>query len=535
MAKGRKKGEGIAAIYSGWKKNLAGSESGEDYRKAAAELQKFGSEGERYIRQKLEEARSEELRFLLKIAEFVDSPEIAEGLRYVIQNGTVPLALKSECFELMAKEGGSLDSIFLKQLQEAEELYFQISSLLSKEDDESLERALSLTGDFLDMPGALKVSFLLGLYEEWGVRAVPFFSSVSERDDEFDALTVELVGDEENPQVLDFLSRVAEKSENKEAVKQARRALYRLQQKGVSPEKKVEAPSEKLQASEGEQAYATNIDTFGTRLLLLAMPGLRETLVCQGTTDESRGLVRFSASDMSRKAFREFFKELRGQVRQSEASSLVGLEPTHCRWLFEEAYQRSVEAGTLIPESYKSLRYRLKPPDGYDPSEFINSKFPVGEDDIRSVSAKLEEIFSIPEVTMWLAEKEALLPYASRYVEMAESKLVLDDQQRRHRLQDAISDFAAEYFDKRRLHAMVRRLEETAYLVSEQGRADEAGLLAALARDVAGSSFLQPHKFLISLMLRSVAGTIQALNQEEEARRSGGGRIIRPDQTQSLK
>jgi hypothetical protein len=532
MSKNKKKTISIAVVYSEWRKEIGGRAITPDEAAAAAgRLKQFGLEGNRLINDKLKSAPVEDLRLILALARHFNVQEIEEGLLEVITKRSLPLALKLECFELMTDLGVSLESDLLHQLQEAEEIYQQLSAHLGRQDDKGRELSLSLAEDLMKLPSGLKLSLLSQLKEEWGERAIPLAAAITGRDPEVDALALEIISAGESPEAVEALDKIAQ-GDAKDAARQARKALYKLRQRGLIAAEEEEQRAEPAAGEQGEQAFASNIDTFGSRLLLLAISGMREILVCQGSVDEDRGLLRFSAAEMHRKAWREFLKDLRGQIEADRYSSLVEIDPNHCRWLFEQAYKRAQKKGTLIPERFKGLRYRLKAPESYIQSAFLQKHVQVSDDQVRSVTAKLGDVFAIPEVAIWMVDREALLPYSRRYVEMAESKLVLNEQQRQSRLEGALSDFAAEYFSEEsgRLELMVGRLEETAYLLAAQDRIDEARLTAALARDVAGSSFLQPHQFLRHFMLRSIIGTLHALQEEDKARRgdSSGNLIVKP-------
>ena len=532
MSKKKKKNNGVAAAYAQWRKSLGDREvSPDEAKEAAQKIREFGLEAYQLIIDKLKSAPPEELCQILAVAAQLDNPEIEEGLLEVIEKRAVPLAMKLKCFEVMTDLGFSLESGLLQQLQEVEEIYYQLGTHLGKGGEEAVEHSLSLADDLMAMPLGLKLSFLRQVRDEWGENAIPFASALACGDPEVDQLVLEIIGAAESPEAIEALNHIAENG-TKEAAKTARKALYKLRQKGLVTIAEGTDEPETPWTEAGEQAFASNIDTFGSRLLLLTVPGLREILVCQGSVEEDRGLLRFSAAEMQRKACRTFLKELRGQIESDRYSSLVEIDPCHCRWLLEQAYLRARKTGTLIPESYKSLRYRLKAPEQYDPGVFIRKLVDVSEDDIRRVTARLEEIFSVPEVAIWMIDKEALIPFARRYVEMAESKLVINGQQRQARLDDALTDFTAEYFSEEngRLGLMARRLEETGYLLSLQGKTKEARILAALAIDVSGSSFLKPHEFLRQFMLRSIVGTLHALQEEQKKAQHGGSdhRIVKP-------
>lgn len=537
MAKRKKRSEGIAQVYADLRKRFSGKDlSAEEARAAAAELRKFGLEADGFIDGKLESAPLDELKMLLQIVAYLEDFQLA-GLSAVLQQRNVPLELKKDCFELLTELGRPIEAEFLGKLQEADEIYTQLGSLLAG-DAESKLRCKDLADDFLSLPSTLQQALLQSLRSRRGIKALPFLVHLAGIDSVIDPLLVEAVGKDGSGVSIELLKKISAGGRDKEAVKQAKRALYRLREKGVNTGDTDSADASAVKSAaalfpeEKEQAFTSNIETYGSRLAVLAVPSLGELLVCHCELDDHSGLKRFSAAEMPRKSFREYLKDVKGAVEEFQDSRLVEIEPDHARWLLEEAYKLTVETGGLIPEQYKSLRYRLKAPEGYDPSALLRRLVKISDDDVRSVSAKIQDVFAVPEVSLWIVEREAIKPFARRFIEMAESKLVLSNEQKQKRLEDSVGEFAADYFSGRRLKAMVRRLEETAILLAKLGRSEEAKLIAATAKDVESSSFLKPHAFLTALLGSSLYASIRAVTEEDEARhRSGAELIIRPNRS----
>lgn len=507
-------------------------------RQAAAELGSHGKEAFEYIVRRLKTAPADELRSLLSIVRHMDHPDIGEGLTEVVVNRVLPLDLKRDYFEVMAELGHSVDGAFLSQLQEADELYLQISAHL-RAGAEGLERAKALVGDFLALPPVLRFSFVQELFADEVPCAAAFLAALAGRDGALDDFFSDLLRENASAEGIVALQIIADGSPDKEAARKARKALYVMKEKGVletpapaavTPAEERMAPREEPRAEEGgEEAFVTPFDSFGTRIVLVAIPTLGGMLVCQGTVDELRGLVRFSAAETPRKRYREFLKELRDQVKNQGLSSLVKIDGEHARWLLQEAYRLTQGRGALVPESYKALRFRLKPGEQYDPVRAWNRVGSVTETDHRALDGREDELFAILEVAMWMVEREQLLPFTRRYMEQAESPLVLEEHQRRARIHEIAGTFAAEYFDGPRLARLINRARETAYLVFQSGRRAEALRLATLAESLREHHADKPHPFLASFMLRSIIGTLQAFAREEEERRAREeGRIITP-------
>jgi hypothetical protein len=513
----------IPDVYASLLATLSGGRDDERAaRQAAMELGSFGKEGADFIARRLKTAGEEELRSLLPVVRHLEHPEIGEGLTEVVVNRVLPLDLKRDYFEVMAELGHAIEGKFLSLLQEADELYLQISAHL-RAGEEGVERSRALTEDFLALPAVLQFSFVQELFTDEVPGTGGFLAALAGRDGALDDFLADQLRENEAADGIAALQIIADSSPDKEAARKARKALYVMKEKGVvesGAPAAVETPAvrpatrEEARSDEGgEEAFVTPFDSFGTRIVLVAMPTLGGMLVCQGTVDELRGLMRFSAAETPRKRYRDFLKELREQVKNQGLSTLVRIDGEHARWLLQEAYRITQGRGALIPESYKALRYRLKPADGYDPAR----------------AGREDELFAILEVAMWMIERDQLLPFTRRYMEQADSPLVLEEHQRRARIHEIAGVFAGEYFDGPRLERMIMRAQETAYLVFQMGRRAEALRLATLAASLPEHRADKPHPFLASFMLRSIIGTLQAFAREEEERRGREeGRIITP-------
>jgi hypothetical protein len=532
MAKQQKTGHGISTVYADLVIKPDHQELDEKAAaSAASELSDFGLECNEFISRKLKTAEMAELQKLLAIVRHLDHPDIGDGLIEVVVERVLPLDLKVEYFYLMADLGYSVESSFLQHLQEAEELLHQFRSYMRSADEESTQRRLSLVDDLMSLPKTLKLSFLAEVGNQWGEQILPFLKQLSERDEDVASALVDIASGFSGEAAASILSRLVEKSTDKEAVKRAKKALYVLKEKGIVPKTSESVEPEAVireDKDESDEAYSTTYDSFGARLLILAIPALSRILVCKASVDDTSGMLRFSAAEMSRKNYRDFIKELKDSVVKQGISSLVRIDPSHCRLWLQEAYELSKAAGHLIPEAFKSLRYRIKPHEADDSNDPTAELETPSEQDIRWIRNHADELFEIPEIAVWMVEKDQLLPYTNRYMEMAESKLVLNEEQRRAKLKDILADFASEYFNEERLNRLVTRLRETAYLLKRKGEKDQASKVNALAEDLSGLSPLSTHSFLESFMLRSIVGTIQAFASEEQRRSNQDDAIIKP-------
>lgn len=482
---------------------------------SARELSRYGREATLLLTERMKKADPGELRKIILMIRHLDHQGFDEGMIEVVTTRIIPLDLKMDYFHAMSQMGISLDGKFLNQLQQADELYLQLSGQLKSDSEGSIKRSLELVEDFQPLPGNLKRSFLLELAEGLP-RALPFCLAVIGHNEEVDNAVIDIILTLEDAAVAAALVEVSAKELPKASTKRIRKELYRLKEKGVQiPEKRQEENELIENASSGEVAYATTMDSFGARLLLVRIPTLSGVLACQAACDDAKGLLRFSAVEMPRKQFREFLREFKEQVKDRGISSLVKIDFPHCCYLLKRAYEKNLETGTLIPENYKKVMYRIKPPQDYSLSQELEKLLHPEPELVAAMKEDFENVFTLKEISFWMVEKEKLLSYTSKYVEMLESQIVSDEAQREKILNDSIEEFAKEYFTALQMEKLKQRFEETAYLLANAGRKGDGELIMALMKSIESfaDNWLE-HKFFGIFVLRSIVGTIEAFKKE---------------------
>ena len=485
-------------------------------RKAGLGLAAFGQEGFNLAVDRLKKAEAEELRKLLAVIKYCEFRGLDDAMIQVVTTRVLPLDLKVDFFKEMSLMGISLEAEFLQKLHHADELYLQLSGQLKSGTDNALLRSLELVEDFHQLPTNLKSSFLLEL-EELMPRALPFCIATLGQDEAIDLAVLDIIVKLDAELAAETLVDISTMELPKPVIKKVKKELFRLKEKGVEiPEKKVEKEEVEIVDS-GEIAFATTMDSFGARLLLLAIPSLKGYLACQAACDDAKGILRFSAVEMPRKQFREFLKEFKEQVKERGISTLIKIDFAHCCYLLKKAYQNNLATDTLIPESYKQVLYRIKPPEDYSLEEMLKEKIQPRESVIQAMEKDFEQVFTLKEVSFWMVEKDRLLSYTSKYVETLESQIVSDEGQREKILDDSIRDFAAEYFTPEQRDKLLQRFRETAYLLACAGRTEDAEMLFALLLSLeAVDKDPLGHPFYKIFVLRSIVGAIEAFKKQRE-------------------
>jgi len=521
MTKNSSGAETISSLYSQLITEQTVEQIEADSFSIVSQLKHFGNEATEYISLRLKKAEREELEKIFLLLSTIDKPELSEPLTHLVEERILPLDLKVKVFEVMSELGFSLDDDFLDQLHAAEEIYVQLGSYLKSAGEDDYARALSLKEEFFSLPESLKLAILIEMQDEYGKKSDGFLVNLVGEDDALDQRIITSLSNRETVESATVLQRIVDTSENKKTVKAAKRALYILGEKGVEPEI-IAAETSASEESEADaieedhdRAWASSFDSFGGRLVLLTMPSMSRLMVCQASLDEHKGLVHFAAMEMPKKRFRQFFKDLKERVQTRAHGSLGEIDPTHCRWLLQRAYDRCQEAGQLVPGDFKSLRYRLKLQGEHEAVTFYATQVESDKSKRMLYDKNADDIFEIQEIGSWIIKKELLFPFVKRYIDLAESKLIVNEEQRQEQLDNAIDKYTREYFTEERVAATLHRLRETSLVLKGLNRAEDAASAITLADSIEGHADLGPHPFFTSYMLRSIIGTIQAITQQQ--------------------
>jgi hypothetical protein len=282
------------------------------------------------------------------------------------------------------------------------------------------------------------------------------------------------------------LARLAESSD-KATAKAARRGLHALRSRGVkvvapAPRPPAPAPSPSPTAAAAAElpCLASSIDASGERALWLVRADRGGgMLVYEAYVHESHGVSQFRRSELSRKSWRKVGRELGGD---REHFSVAEVPWSYARAELEEAYRRNLATGRAAPVEFLRARPQLgkAEPLAQHPALEIWPEAPV------EAVAEAARLHELAECRAWIPEQEELERTAIKLSEVAQSQLVVDEQQRRAARADALARAVREYFaDPARRARWRRRLLDTAYLLHQRGRDDDGALARAVAEQMA--------------------------------------------------
>ncbi len=330
------------------------------------------------------------------------------------------------------------------------------------------------------------------------------------------------------PEAAQALSELGEAVRDKEAGSLIRKALYRLRGKGVVVEKEPEkadgggdlSPSKGLaKGLDYVKAVVSATDGAGTFLVWMARTRQpRGRSLFQVRVRHGRGIEEFTASDISSKELRDFFRRLADESNLSTTE----VAPGYAFWLLQQAQKENEGGGAPLPSGFTHSKLLLTPladpetfpPDGPHPARAAVQPFAA---DGERVGVK--EMFAHAAFWTWILEEERMLPYFHKCVESFQSKVAVDDAQRRQLFDTAVEDSAKELYEDSELRGRLsRQLEYNAYVLDRVDQGNLAREALTLADELkAGSGqpefFTEMVRYTVGIMLDRVIRESQAAQE----------------------
>ena len=267
---------------------------------------------------------------------------------------------------------------------------------------------------------------------------------------------------------------------NKVLVKEAKRELQRLKQKGVQVQevkRSGEAVLKPLPEAEAPLCYASSIDAYGERAIWWTRAAKQGVEVVQVVYSDVKGILQADALGLSRKSWREFVKRL---PRQSVVFT-AEISKEHARTLIAEAEAAGSRNGFSPPVQYGDALRMLGPapvPAPAPPGEAVE----IGPDGELPHQLAGGALFDDPLFMSWIPEEDALRAFALRVDEIAVSQLYVDSKQKEDAFERAAEEAAQAYFTSARRALYSKRLLEMAHVLAQAARLDAARTALAVSR-----------------------------------------------------
>jgi len=281
---------------------------------------------------------------------------------------------------------------------------------------------------------------------------------------------------------LDFLYQLVAALTDKSLIKSARRAIYRLEQKGLRADERFRAGSGSIiKPPPPRQAigYLGEYDESGMRIGILALPAPSSGYHAALFMDAYEGLADFYVWPLSGGELRRLIKEMSDQSQYG----LLEVRPGHVRLVLAEAATRSQRLGRAWPEEYPDFLTRLhtvplpERPAIYD---YLD------EDDLADridLKTGISDLLSNP-MTYGLIYPDELATCLTKLEELNDSLLILSESQKNDRREVILDQAALDLFGEERRARLKRQLEEIALWMWLSDRAELAEAAVAVVLDL---------------------------------------------------
>jgi hypothetical protein len=305
--------------------------------------------------------------------------------------------------------------------------------------------------------------------------------------------------------------------------KTLRRALFRLQQRGVPVPAEEAQPAPVPVVGSDLEGLVSAFDGNGDRLIWLARPQVGgATLLLAAEVNEPEGLRDVRLAEVSRKELRA----LRERLQKQSGLRLVAAPWAVLDALIVEGHERAAARGA--PErarDYLRLRPELVHLAPVPPAEPRSALAPPPSDDERAaLVAGSGELLSLPELRTWWPRPEAAAPFVEEIAAQRDSPIVLNRMQQEERLHAVLARAAAALYPPQ---VVARRLEGTAYVLAETGRATAARTALAAAAELRTGTGADDVPLLRALVHQGL-GTILASEQTRRQDERRGSLVLTP-------
>ncbi|HEY8514446.1 MAG TPA: hypothetical protein VIS07_02920 [Candidatus Binatia bacterium] len=352
---------------------------------------------------------------------------------------------------------------------------------------------------------------LAGLEARWG------------EEPELEAEVVELLGASDEPAAGERLSALTSRTTNKNVKRAIKRALYRLEQRGLwrAPEAPPPPPASALLGpSEDEpEAWATAIDPSGSRLVWMARRTAQGMASLSAVVNDVQGLLEFYAGATTRKMLRQTQRDL----SERSGVALIEIPWQHADALLMRALERATDRSR--DAEVRRARDEIVPhPPASPPPPPVDALLDraaaaADPNALKESLAALRE----KELGGWLLPRDWVEPALTRIEDAQTSVLVISPQQREERLRAELERATQEVLDDAERRALfAERLDESAYLLARRGRMDLARALVAAAEAARAGRPIAEIPVLAEIARRSLvlALEIKAQRAQEQAQSS---------------
>ncbi len=360
------------------------------------------------------------------------------------------------------------------------------------------------------------------LLADWKVPAdadVTALTAIAGRDPSADVAIAHRLGGIASEASAHQLQQLEASTADKLVRKEAKRALYRLQQRGIAVAGAPSTPPAPAQTPPSSllEGLVSSVDGRGDQLVWLIRPQPGGVLHLFAVINDPDGLREVALHTATRKSL----KTLRTDLEQRHDVRLATLDWRHADALVRRAFHAARASGARMEGDYPALRAQLwrEPPTEASP-------LPPPRDDDAAL-ARSADVLGEPEFRTWFRTAEDLTSYLEEFGSVQDSPLVLNEMQQRERFDDIIARAIDATFGGAHRATWSRRVAEMARFFAATRRPERAVEAEAVAAALAGDVAPRDIPMCSQLVRASFAYFVQ-LAAQHEAERAKGSLIMTP-------
>jgi hypothetical protein len=372
------------------------------------------------------------------------------------------------------------------------------------------------------------------LLQSWGVAADAAPAALAAcvgRQPAADVAIAERLGRMAEDASVEPLRRLESESSDKLVRKEAKRSLYRLQQRGLSiPEAPVDAPAPLLATT--VEGYLSPVDGNGDQLVWLIKPRSGGLLHLFAVVNDPAGMREVNLAVISRKAL----KGLRAELAAKHELRLVEADWKYCDFLMRRAFAWARERDGRIEGDFPGLRSQLVSEPGEEELAPLALRYLDAKEIEADPShlARSAELVEEPELRTWWLQRDRLQSYLDELKSIKDSPLVLDRSQQEERYRGVVDRSVEEIFAPPLRDSWVRRLYEMAYFLWASARPERAKAAAAAALALSKSDRGGREVPFCEVLARGSIAFFFQESIEQEAERSRDSLVMTPQQLRAM-
>ena len=303
---------------------------------------------------------------------------------------------------------------------------------------------------------------------------------------------------------LPVLTALAEDPAARGVRRLARRALYRLAQKGVAaPPRAAPRPVVGRRAERPARAWLSGIDGTGSRAAwILFEGGFGGTALCSLILNDTVGILEVAGGEITKK---RLDTEL-AALRANQKLPWIEVSPPRAVAAVQAALALHTRLGTAPPAAFARWQAAF---EHASPEDAPQSTPPADPTLLERVS----ELLGLPELASWFVDPESVQSESLELLQTRESRLVVSDQIKAEREAAIVDRVVEREFTPEVRRRWARRLDEMAFVFTATDRPEAAAIAAASAaalRDDARDVRRQPFPAALARRGMELAGEVAA-------------------------